>query len=85
MLYFLKLTSVFCFVKLNQIDNDYLCYFCNEKKPDEVNYPCRICTKVFHMSCYEQKGRLRSKQERKLLLQAFSNIGWSCYDCVSPA
>lgn len=66
----------------SEIKNDLLCYFCKEDNSEAIIYPCRICTKVFHMKCIEQKGFLRSEEERKLILQAYSNIGWSCFECV---
>ena len=52
-------------------------------KLNEKNYPCRICNRVYHLKCIEQKGLLRSEQEKEIILQAFSNIGWSCYECVN--
>ena len=69
-------------IKAKDIDNDSLCYFCNEKEINELSYPCRICTRVFHVKCYEQKGYIRNHYEKKLMLQGFNNIGWSCYNCV---
>jgi hypothetical protein len=49
----------------------------------ETVYPCRVCTKIFHMKCVEKKGLLKNDIEKKSMLQAFSNIGWSCFECVN--
>ncbi len=49
---------------------------------NETTYLCRVCTRVFHVKCLEEKGHLKSDLDRELVLQAYSNIGWSCIKCV---
>ena len=44
---------------------------------------CRICDKLYHHLCLEQKGHLSDELDARALEESESEIGWSCPDCVS--
>ena len=84
-LYFYSNSKVLVILTRNtvlQILNEKLCQICREQRKDQVAFPCRICTGSFHEKCLQEKGLLKSEEERSILRQALSNIGWSCYSCV---
>ena len=60
---------------------DMKCPICEQlARPDNSDYACRVCGKVYHRRCCEESGRYDGF-DLSVMDRAFDKTGWSCYDC----
>ena len=66
-----------------QIEADPRCQLCDKSTMYKVDgFECRVCGKVFHKACLEKTGQY-THEEVAMVDRAFTNMGWSCAECVS--
>ncbi|KAK7100392.1 PHD finger protein 24-like [Littorina saxatilis] len=61
-------------------DSDKICAECGKEAKRDQNYPCRICTRIYHPACLKICGECRHA-DLKAATRALSNEGWSCFNC----
>ncbi|KAL8615988.1 hypothetical protein ACOMHN_014950 [Nucella lapillus] len=61
-------------------ESDKICEYCGKEAQRDRNYPCRVCTRVFHPDCLRDSGKCRPA-DLKAATRALTNQGWSCFHC----
>ena len=76
--------SLFCVRLFLQTEWETHCHFCHSSSIEESPLNrCRICPRVYHTDCLAKRGHLSGDGAAETLTLANSEIGWSCWNCVS--
>jgi len=65
-----------------KISRDENCSVCGTTGSyNGIWHGCRICDKLYHQLCLEQKGGISDELNSKALAESETSVGWSCPDC----
>ena len=67
-------------LQLRRSDECSLCDSMDSRR--EPFHGCRVCDKVYHHECLEQKGYLQDPLSVDACNESETEVGWSCPECV---